>query len=159
MYRAGGEVIEVRESINGMMATLLDDGYKLVEVAWDEPGVWEGPGGSISLACRSATIIDWVHKNIHQGGLFAAQGNSGGSAQIAFSLAYYGLGDLLDLANLSGGPPPCPISTEGIINYGDQRQCTVGAELWNESTEPMLFGNPRFYYPNTIVRIFDVGCQ
>lgn len=42
VYRAGGEAIEGRENIHGMMDTLLDDGYKLVEVAWDKPGVWEG---------------------------------------------------------------------------------------------------------------------
>ena len=149
-YRVGEEA----NSINAMMDTLLADGYKLVEVAWMQPGVWEGPGGTISLACRSATVFDWVHENIHQGGLLAAQGNSGGSAQIAFSLAYYGLDEILDLANLSGGPPPCPISTEGKINFQEQEQCLVGAERWDESKEPMLSGNPRFHYPNTIVRFF-----
>ena len=35
-----------------------------------------------------------------------------------------------------------------------QPQCLEEGELWNESTEPMLFGNPRVYYPNTIVRFF-----
>lgn len=95
-----------------------------------------------------------MYKNIHQDGLFAAQGNSGGSAQIAFSLAYYGLDEVLDLVNLGGGPPPCPISTGGKLNYRDQPRCLVGAEFWNESTEPMLFGDPRLNYPNTIVRFF-----
>ena len=108
----------------------------------------------MSLACRSATAFHWVHENIHQGGLLAAQGNSGGSAQIAFSLAYYGLDEILDLANLSGGPPPCPISTEGRINFQQQQRCLVGAEGWDESKEPMLSGDPRLHYPNTIVRFF-----
>ena len=149
-YRVGEE----GNSINAMMDTLLDDGYKLVEIAWVEPGVWEEPGGTISLACRSATAFHWVHENIHQGGLLAAQGNSGGSAQIAFSLAYYGLDEILDLANLSGGPPPCPSSTEGRIHFQQQQQCLVGAEGWDESKEPMLSGDPRLHYPNTIVRFF-----
>ena len=149
-YRVGEE----GASINAMMDTLLDDGYRLVEIAWVEPGVWEGPGGTISLACRSATAFEWVHENVHQGGLLAAQGNSGGSAQIAFSLAYYGLDEILDLANLSGGPPPCPISTGGRINFQQQQQCLVGAEDRDESKEPMLSGNPRLHYPNTIVRFF-----
>ena len=152
-YRVG-ESVGGSENINGMMDTLLAVGYKLVEVRWVEPGIWEGPGGAISLACRSATVFDWVYENIHQGGFLAAQGNSGGSAQIAFSLAYYGLDEVLDLANLGGGPPPCPISTDGEINKEDQLQCLVEAELWNESREPMLFGNPRLHYPNTIVRFF-----
>ena len=86
-----GESVEGSDNINGMMDTLLFDGYKLVEVRWDEPGILEGPGGSISLACRAATGFDWVYENIHQGGFFAAQGNGGGSAQIAFALAYYGI--------------------------------------------------------------------
>ena len=149
-YRVGEE----GNSINAMMDTLLDDGYKLVEIAWVEPGVWEEPGGTISLACRSATAFHWVHENIHQGGLLAAQGNSGGSAQIAFSLAYYGLDEILDLANLSGGPPPCPTSTEGRINFQQQQRCLAGAKGWDESKEPMLSGDPRLLYPNTIVRFF-----
>ena len=149
-YRTGEE----GNSIHAMMDTLLDDGYTLVEIAWVEPGVWEGPGGTISLACRSATAFHWVHDNIHQGGFLAAQGNSGGSAQIAFSLAYYGVDEILDLANLSGGPPPCPISTEGRIDFQQQEQCVVEAEGWDESKEPMLSGDPRLHYPNTIVRFF-----
>jgi len=149
-YREGEE----DNSINAMMDTLLDDGYKLVEIAWVEPGVWEEPGGTISLACRSATAFHWVHENIHQGGLLAAQGNSGGSAQIAFSLAYYGLDESVDLANLSGGPPPCPTSIEGRINFQQQQQCLVGVEGWDDSKEPMLSGDPRLHYPNTIVRFF-----
>ena len=153
-YRVEEESVEGSDNINGMMDTLLVDGYKLVEVRWVGPGIWEGPGGSISLACRSATVFDWVYENIHQGGFFAAQGNSGGGAQIAFSLAYYGLDEVLDLANLSGGPPPCPISTGRRLNFLEQLKCLVEAELWNGTREPMLFGNPRLHYPNTIVRFF-----
>ena len=115
--------------------------------------MWEGPGTTTSLACRSATTIDWIHNNLHGGGLFIAQGNSGGSAQIAFLLAYYGM-DLLDLANLSGGPPPYPISTNGQLNFGEQDQCVVDGELFDESREPMLFGAPLLDYPNTTVRFF-----
>ena len=128
-YRVEGESRE-GDNINGMMDTLLADGYRLVEVRWVEPGIWEGPGGSISLACRSASVFYGVYENIHQGGFFAAQGNSGGSAQIAFALAYYGVDEILDLANLSGGPPPCPISTHGEINFEEQLRCLVEAELW-----------------------------
>ena len=150
LYKGGEE----DNITNAMMDTLLDDGYKLVEIAWVSPGIWERPGGSISLACRSATAFNWVHENIHQGGLLVVQGNSGGSAQIAFSLAYYGLDETLDLANLSGGPPPCPISTEGIINFQEQPQCLVGAQSWDKSNEPILSGSPRLHYPITLVRFF-----
>ena len=154
LYRAGGESVEGRDYINAMMDILLADGYLLVEVAWDRPGVWEGPGGSRTLACRSATMIDRVYRDIHRGGPFMAQGNSGGNAQIAFALAYYGLDEVLDLANLSGGPPPCPISTGGELNFREQRKCLVAEERWDPSKEPMLSGNPRLHYPKTTVRFF-----
>ncbi len=39
MYRPDGEA-EWEQNISGMVDTLLDDGYKLVEVAWDDYGVW-----------------------------------------------------------------------------------------------------------------------
>ena len=139
---------------NIMMDTLLDDGYKLVELAWLWPYPWEGARGSISLACRSATAFNWVHENFHQGGLFVAQGRSAGSADIAFSLAYYGMDEIFDLAHLAGGPPPCPTVIEGIYLREEAYKCLVGAESWDESKEPMLSGNPRLHYPNTIVRFF-----
>ena len=145
--------------VAGFLDALLDDGYLLVELAWDDlgnvnpPGVWEGPGTSTSLACRPATALDWIFDTLHEEGLSVAQGNSGGSAQIAFSLAYYG-SDVLDLANLSGGPPPCPISTEGVLNFGEQEACVVDAALFNDTWEPLLFGDPRTHYPNTTVRFF-----
>ena len=115
-YRARGESVEGRDYTNGMMDTLLDDGFRLTELHWTQLGIWEAPGTTISLACRSATAIQWVHDNVHQGGLFVAQGNSGGAAQIAFPLAYYGLDRVLDLVNI-GSLVPCPISTEGISGY------------------------------------------
>jgi hypothetical protein len=53
-----------------------------------------------------------VNENLHAGGktrLFAAQGTSGGASQIAFALAHYGVSEFLDLANLGGGLPGCPL--------------------------------------------------
>ena len=146
--------VEGGEYVNGMMDSLLADGFKLVEIIWPRPGVWEGPGGSISLACRPATVFQWVQANIHEGGFLAAQGNSGGSAQIAFALAYYGTDEILDLANLASGPPPCPISSDGVLNSREQDPCVFGTEPWPIAKEPLLTGNPRLHYPNTIVRFF-----
>lgn len=153
-YRTNNESVEGYENVVGMTDALLADGYRLAELIWKPPGVWDGLGGSITLACRPATMIRWVYDNLYEGALYLAQGASGGSAQIAFSLAYYGTDEILDLANLASGPPPCPISTEGRLNVAIQEQCLVDGQLWGESTEPMLFGNPRLHYPNTTVRFF-----
>ena len=153
-YRPTDESVEGYENVVGMTDALLADGYRLVELIWRQPGVWDGRGGSITLACRPATAIRWVYDNFYEGALYLAQGTSGGSAQIAFSLAYYGVDDILGLANLASGPPPCPISTDGRLNIRDNIDCLVGGQLWGESTEPMLFGNPKLHYPNTAVRFF-----
>ena len=153
-YRARGESVEGRDYTTGMMDALLADGFWLAELNWTKLGIWEGPGSTISLACRSATAIQWVHDNVHQGGLFVAQGNSGGAAQIAFSLAYYGLDRVLDLVNI-GSLVPCPISTLGKLNSKYQEDCLEGGSLWNEATGPMLYGNPRLHYPTTTVASFS----
>ena len=111
-------------------------------------------GKALLPGCRSATVFEWVHDTVHQGGFFAAQGNSGGNAQIAFSLAYYGLDAILDFANLSSGPVPCPISDDEVLNREEQPLCVVGPPGWDGPREAMLSGNPRLHYPNTIVRFF-----
>ena len=154
LYRPNNESVEGYENVVGMTDALLADGYRLAELIWKPPGVWDGSGGSITLACRPATAIRWVYDNCYEGALYLAQGTSGGASQIAFSLAYYGVDDILDLANLASGPPPCPISTEGRLNVAVQAQCLVDGQLWGESTEPMLFGNPQLHYPNTTVSFF-----
>lgn len=158
LYRIGGQDSGGAEGIGSMMDTFLDEGYMLVEIQWRPPRIWDtsDDAGSITLACRAATIFRWVHDNLHLGGLFAAQGNSGGAAQIAFSMAYYGIDEFLDVANLSGGPPPCPITYEvgGQPNYDEQGQCIGGPGEWDELKEPMLSGNPRMHYPNTVVNFF-----
>lgn len=144
------------EAIPTIIAAFTDDGYRLVEVAW--PGGWflepsDSTGvGTITLACRFATVAHWAHDNLHEGGFFAAQGNSGGSAQIAFGLAYYGLDEILDLANLGGGPPPCPLRIGDV--RPDQFDCLFGQEGFDESYEPFLSGDPRLDYPNTTVHFF-----
>jgi hypothetical protein len=130
-----------------MMATLVGDGLVVVELAWDAPGIWGGPRARTN-ACRAATALKWVYDNVHAGGrtrLFAAQGTSGGASQIAFGLAHYGMGDLLDLANLGGGPPGCPLCAADGVN----------------APEPLLPGappssnrSPQINYPATTVRFF-----
>lgn len=66
-----------------MMDAMLADGFGLVEVRWMPAGVWEGPGGTTTLACRAATVVRWIHQNLHRDGLYVVQGNSGRSMQIA----------------------------------------------------------------------------
>lgn len=123
-----------------MVNTFLNDGLVTVELKWEEPGIWEG-ARAIAFACRYATVALWTYDNLHEGGeetIFIAQGNSGGAAQIAYGLAHYRLWEIIDLANLGGGPPDCPRCSASI---GYDR-------------EPLLSGNPQLNYPSTTVRFF-----
>ena len=54
--------------------------------------------------------------------------------------AHYGLDEIIDLANLSGGPPFCP-------------RCG-GTGTPDSPSEPLLSGNPQVNYPSTPVRFF-----
>jgi hypothetical protein len=71
-------------------------------------GWLSGPGGPRKLACRWSTIAKWVHDNpdIHaSSAAFCATGNSAGSGAIAYALAHYGLGSILDMVEETSGPP------------------------------------------------------
>lgn len=134
-----------------MINTFVGDGLLSVEVMWEPPGIWGGPQAR-SLACRYATVARWIFDTLHQGGkqtLFAAQGTSGGSSQVAFALAHYGLDDIISLANLGGGPPGCPLcSPDG----------QHGPEPLLPGPPPRVNRTPRLSYPTTTVRFF-VGDQ
>ena len=135
---------------SSMIAAFAADGLLVADVAWDPPGIWGGPQAR-TLACRSATLIKWVYDNLHTGGrsrLFAAQGTSGGAAQIAFALAHYGASDFLDLANLGGGPPWCPPTV--FCSPEGQR----GPEPLLPSDPPAVNRQPLLAYPVTVVRFF-----
>ncbi len=130
-----------------MIRSLIADGMATVEIGWDQPGIWGGPQPR-TLACRYATAARWVYENIHQGGaerLFAAQGTSGGSSQVAFALAHYGLSDIIGLANLGSGPPGCPLCS------ADGRH---GPEPLLPGPPPSVNRVPQLVYPTTLVRFF-----
>lgn len=74
-------------------------------------GIWTPNLDPVASSIRVAAVFDYIYSNSElykMGNKFAAHGNSGGSAQIAFSMCYYHLGDLLDVAVLGSGPPLAP---------------------------------------------------
>jgi hypothetical protein len=127
-----------------MIATFVADGLIVVEVAWEQPGIWGGPRAR-TLACRYATVARWARDSLYAGGLFAAQGTSGGASQIAFALAHYGIRDFLDLANLGSGPPGCPLCSPDGQNPPEP---LLPAPAPASSREALL------NYPTTVVRFF-----
>jgi len=101
--------------------TILMDGYTTAQVSFgapfvsNQPNGWlEGPGGVRRLACRYATVANWIYQNIHEAKTsvpMCATGNSGGAGAIAYALSEYGLGNSsssapeISMAELTSGPP------------------------------------------------------
>ncbi|MGH9496539.1 MAG: hypothetical protein ACRD3B_16170 [Candidatus Sulfotelmatobacter sp.] len=103
---------------NGGLAvvqTVLDAGFTTVQVSFGSPftdttpnGWLTGPGGVRRLACRYATVAQWVYQNIHNSNTSAplcATGNSGGSAAIGYALSDYGLDSIFSMVEATSGPP------------------------------------------------------
>ena len=86
-------------------------GFQTVQLQWAENWFGGSPGaeeGFVRLACRSATVAQWVHDNVHppsESAAMCATGHSGGAAQVSYMLSHYGLEDILSLVVPTGGPP------------------------------------------------------
>lgn len=103
---------------NGGLAVVqnvLNAGFTTVQVSFGSPftdttpnGWLTGPGGVRRLACRYATVAQWVYQNIHNSNTSApmcATGNSGGSAAISYALSDYGLDSIFSMVEVTSGPP------------------------------------------------------
>jgi hypothetical protein len=104
-----------------VVSSLLTSGYNTVQVSFGAPfdsgstprGWLTGPGGVRRLACRYATVADWVynHPTIINSGVstansapMCATGNSGGSAVIAYAVYEYGLDTEFKMIEPTSGP-------------------------------------------------------
>jgi hypothetical protein len=103
---------------------VLNGGFTTVQVSFGAPfnsttpnGWLTGPGGVRRLACRYATVAQWVFDNIHNGNTSApmcATGNSGGSGAIAYAASHYGLDSIFAMIEPTSGPPMSRID-EGCV--------------------------------------------
>ncbi len=104
-----------------VVTSLLSSGYNTVQVSFGAPfdngttprGWLTGPGGVRRLACRYATVADWVynHPTLINSNVSAttsapmcATGNSGGSSAVAYAAYEYGLDTELKMIGLTSGP-------------------------------------------------------
>lgn len=101
--------------------SILNAGYNTVQVSFGAPfdsgstprGWLTGPGGVRRLACRYATVADWVYHNpqtinpgvsVSNSAPMCATGNSGGSAVIAYAVYNYGLDPEFAMIEPTSGP-------------------------------------------------------
>jgi hypothetical protein len=91
----------------------LDDletfGFGTVQVVWASnwwAGAKDQEEGYGKLACRPASVIEWIYTNLHPAPSqpFCATGHSNGASQIGYVLAQYGMSDILDHVLFESGP-------------------------------------------------------
>ena len=111
-YGSDGAKIEI---FSGPVAdSLRDDGYETYEIAWDGDRGWATDSfghGYTNIMCAYNEVVRWITANLADNAdIVGATGNSGGSMQIGYGLALYGLEDILDFVVLTGWPP-----TTGLV--------------------------------------------
>lgn len=111
-YSANAQAVQTME-------TLLGVGYEVFEIVWQAGGGW-GTGvrgeGLKRAMCGYAEVVRWISANAaNKPEVMCAQGNSGGSFQIAYGLSVYGLEDVFDMVILTGGPP---VSRTDVACFG-----------------------------------------
>ncbi len=102
---SGTEFYGAQADGQALFTELAARGFRIVDRKWANPGWFSGDAKTRWGSCRYATLITWVHDNIHTAGAFCASGNSGGSAEIGFALTSWGRGAILDVAVPTSGPP------------------------------------------------------
>ena len=86
-----------------LVQALSDAGWRVVDRKWQ--GGWFTTSTSPKQqSLRYAVLLDWISKNVQQGGVLAATGNSTGADEVAFTLTTWKQGALLDSAILTSGP-------------------------------------------------------
>ena len=108
----GGQTV-----INGVLNTgVAGGGYRTVQVSFGSAfdtsstvanGWLQGPGGVRRLACRYASVADWVYKNIRDSNAnepMCGTGNSAGAAALGYAVSEYGLASEFSLIEPTGGP-------------------------------------------------------
>jgi hypothetical protein len=85
-------------------------GFRNVLVAWTTDWEQTQTSGIKAAACRPSTVLKWIfdEPTLHAGSrttAFCGEGFSGGSGQLGYALAQYGMGDYLDYVNELSGPP------------------------------------------------------
>ena len=83
---------------------LLAAGFRIVDRRW-EAGWIQGQTNVLHQSARFAVLADWVRSNLHTTGAMCVFGNSGGAAEIAYSLTSWEGDDLFDVAVMASGPP------------------------------------------------------
>jgi hypothetical protein len=129
-------------------------GLRNVFVAW--ASAWEQTAslGIKAGGCRPATVLKWIfdEPSLHGGSralAFCGEGFSGGSGQLGYALAHYGMGDYLDYVNELSGPPFARIdlgcdgdapATAMVCGATDTMRLPGSLDAWENIKAPLSCG-------------------
>jgi hypothetical protein len=125
----GGSGLYDTEFTYGQTAVqnVLDAGFTTVQVSFGAPfttnapnGWLTGPGGVRRLACRYATLAQWVDTHVLTSSTqpLCATGNSGGSSAVAYALSNYGLDKIFSMVEITSGPPMSRLDYGCLCQHG-----------------------------------------
>jgi hypothetical protein len=129
---------------------VLNAGFTTVQVSFGMPftktepyGWMTGPGGMRRLACRYATLAQWVYTNVlnNVNKPLCATGNSGGGAAIAYALSTYGLGGIFSMVEVTSGPALARMDYGCMCNQGSAATTCGNGQLrycYGTATAKML---------------------
>jgi len=139
----------------GQGQSYINAGFRTVQVAW--ASAWEQTQslGILAGGCRPATILKWIFDapSIHGGSrsiAFCGEGFSGGSGQLGYALAHYGIGDYLDYVNELSGPPFARIdlgcdgdapASAVVCGATDTMRLPSGVSAWENIQAPLMCGS------------------
>lgn len=102
---AGTGFVEEVEAAPAMLDGLLDEGFTIVQRAWDEPGWLRGSSGPGEHSRRGAALLRWIDQHLREGDQpFCAAGNGHGASELVYALEWWGADALLDLVVATSGP-------------------------------------------------------
>lgn len=142
----GVDLNAVLNNNQDILHNLQEAGFKTVEIKWQrnwfqaELGEPEGMG---RLACKPATVAQWVYDNLHDQGdsaPYCATGHSNGASQMAYAISQYGLTDILSSVVMEGGPNWTYIDHACI--HDDPNYSHLYAESGERNTIDWGFGYP-----------------
>lgn len=130
-------------------------GFRNLYVAWLTDWEQTASSGIKTAGCRPATILEWafVDPTIHNGSRttgFCGEGFSGGSGQLGYALAHYGMGDFLDYVNELSGPPFARIdlgcdgdapATATVCGVTDTMRLPRSLDAWENIAAPLQCGS------------------
>ena len=165
-------------------------GLRQVFVGWATDWEQTKSSGIKAAGCRPATVLKWVFDEIHGGSrtvAFCGQGSSGGSGQLGYALAHYGMADYLDYVNELSGPPFARIdlgcngdapATAAVCGVSDTMKLPQKLSSWENIQAPLTCGSTGvpapelerwksdsiayggvYAYPKTDVEFFDCTYQ